>query len=109
MILDFSTIKETELERFYGGEKTLTAKMYTDANGKILYGKLAPGASIGLHAHETSSEIIYILAGNGKVLYDCAYETVTAGLCHYCPKGHTHSLMNDSAGDLVFFAAVPAQ
>ena len=109
MIIDFSKVAETTIEHFYGGEKTLSAKMYTDTHGKILYGKLEPGASIGLHTHETSSEIIYILEGNGKVLYDGAYETVTAGLCHYCPKGHTHSLINDSGADLIFFAAVPMQ
>ena len=30
-----------------------------------------------------------------------------AGQCHYCPQGHTHSLINDSDADLVFFAVVP--
>ncbi len=27
----------------------------------------------------------------------------------YCPKGHPHSLVNDSDADLVFFAVVPEQ
>ena len=31
------------------------------------------------------------------------------GDCHYCPKGHTHSLINNSDEDLVFFAVVPVQ
>ena len=30
-------------------------------------------------------------------------------MCHYCPKGHTHSLMNDSDAELEFFAVVPEQ
>ena len=34
---------------------------------------------------------------------------VYAGLCHYCPKGHTHSLVNDSDADLEFLAVVPIQ
>ena len=31
------------------------------------------------------------------------------GDVHYCPKGHTHSLVNDSAADLEFSAVVPMQ
>ena len=84
-------------------------RIYNDELGKIMRGRLIPGASIGLHTHETNSEIIYVLEGQGKVLYDGEYETLSAGSCHYCPKGHAHSLINDSAADLVFFAVVPEQ
>ena len=84
-------------------------RIYNDELGKIMKGRLIPGASIGLHTHETNSEIIYVLEGQGKVLYDGAYETLSAGSCHYCPKGHAHSLINDSTADLVFFAVVPEQ
>ena len=84
-------------------------RIYTDAMGKIMKGRLIPGASIGLHTHETNSEIIYVLEGTGKVLCDGAYELLAAGSCHYCPKGHAHSLINDSAADLIFFAVVPEQ
>ena len=53
--------------------------------------------------------MIYILSGTGKVLCDGAYEPLAPGACHYCPKGHAHSLINDSDGDLTFFAVVPEQ
>ena len=43
------------------------------------------------------------------MLMDGEYERVEAGVCHYCPKGHTHSLINDSDSDLVFFAVVAEQ
>lgn len=109
MILDFSEMQETVIPQFYGGEKEIRAKMQVDSANKILYGTLPPGGSIGLHTHETSSEIIYVISGTGKVLYDGEYEPVRAGLCHYCPKGHSHSLINDSSQDLVFFAVVPEQ
>ena len=36
-------------------------------------------------------------------------ETLTAGDCHYCPKGHSHSLINGGGEDLVFFAVIPQQ
>ncbi len=109
MIIDFNKIDEKVMPNFHKGEKELSTKMYTDENNKIMNGKLVPGASIGLHTHETSSEIIYILSGTGKVLYNGEYEEVRQGLCHYCPKGHTHSLINDSNDDLIFFAVVPEQ
>ena len=53
--------------------------------------------------------MIYILEGKGKVLYDGEYIPLTAGSCHYCPKGHSHSLINDSDALLTFFAVVPVQ
>jgi len=107
MILDFSKIEETVKTQFYGGEKELRAHMNIDKNNKILLGTLEPGASIGLHTHETNSEIIYILSGKGKVLFEGEYELVSAGLCHYCPQGCSHSLINDSDDKLTFFAVVP--
>ena len=52
-------------------------------------------------------ELLFILSGKGKALYDGEYEPVYAGICHYCPMGHSHSLINDSDEDLVFCAVVP--
>ena len=43
----------------------------------------------------------------GSLLDDNELLTLEAGQCHYCPQGHTHSLINDSEEDLVFFAVVP--
>jgi len=34
---------------------------------------------------------------------------VKEGEVHYCPKGHTHSLVNDSDAELWFSAVVPQQ
>ncbi len=109
MKIDFSAMDETIIPHMRGGEKEVRACMYTDALGKIMKGFLIPGASIGMHTHETSSEIIYILNGTGKILYDDGCETLAPGSCHYCPKGHAHSLINDGSGDLEFFAVVPEQ
>lgn len=107
MLLDFKNIEEKVFPQFKGGEKETIFRMYTDENNKILLGKLVPGASIGLHKHETSSEAILVLQGEGKVLFNGEYEKVEAGLCHYCPKGQEHSLINDGKEDLIFFAVVP--
>ena len=107
MLIDFSTIHEVKIPGFYGGEGVTAARMYADRHGKIMSGALEPGASIGLHAHEGSSEIVYILSGTGRALYDGGTERLATGVCHACPPGHTHSLINDGAEPLVFFAAVP--
>ena len=109
MLIEFDKMEEQVIPHFLGGEGSLRAKMRVDELGKILHGVLEPGSTIGLHTHDTSSETIYILAGTGKVLYDGGYEPLSAGSCHYCPKGHTHSLINDSDANLEFFAVVPVQ
>lgn len=109
MILEFKEMEEKRLPEFKGGKKDTIAKMYVDELGKIMYGKLQPGASIGMHTHETSSEIIYILSGKADFLYDEGTETAEAGSCHYCPKGHSHSMRNQGKENLVFFAVVPEQ
>lgn len=109
MIINFDNIGVSVIKNFRGGSKDTAARMFNDNENRIMYGVLEPGASIGMHTHEHNSEIVYILQGKGKALYDNGEETVEAGLCHYCPKGHAHSLINDGGGDLVFFAVVPEQ
>lgn len=109
MLIPFETMESTVIKNMRGGEKEVSAKMFTDERNRIMYGRLIPGASIGIHTHEGNSEIMYILSGSGKVLYDGECETLSPGVCHYCPKGHSHSLINDSDGDLIFFAIVPVQ
>ncbi len=107
MKIRFDEMDSTVLPQFWGGEGALVAKLYKDERNKILKGTLAPGASIGLHCHETSSEIIFVLSGTGSVLCDGKIEPLGAGDCHYCPKGHEHSLRCDGDEDLIFFAVVP--
>ena len=108
-MIKFCEMKDTVLENFCGGQGALIAKMFNDGKNKILKGTLPSGSSIGLHCHETSSEIIFILEGKGKVIYDGELERLCAGDCHYCEKGRSHSLINDSAEDIVFYAVVPQQ
>jgi len=112
MLIEFDKMEPQIIPHMRGGEKEVQARMYTDPQNKIMRGRLLPGASIGMHTHETSSEIIYILSGKGKILYDGGCEPLEPGSCHYCPKGHAHSLINDSpegGEDLRFFAVVTKQ
>lgn len=110
MKLDFSQIPETVLVNFKGGEKSVRASMYVDSLNRIMRGSLEPGASIGSHCHETSSEIIYVISGQGKAVFgDGSEEIVNAGDVHYCPKGTTHSFVNDGEETIQFLAVVPEQ
>ncbi len=110
MIINFDKLDSTIIQNFYGGTKEVISKMFIDDNNKIMLATLPSKASIGLHKHETSSEILYILKGEGKILEnDRETKILKSGMCHYCPKGESHSLINDSNEDLIFFAVVPNQ
>lgn len=106
MILNFDGIEEQIFPNFKGGEKQFKTHMYMDGACKIMWASLEPGASIGLHTHETDSEIIFMLKGTGVVLYDDGSEMLSAGECHYCPQGHSHSLRNESDETIEFYAVV---
>lgn len=108
MVLDFNKIDEVANPQFKGGEGETWFRTFNDGVNKIMRGRLEPGCSIGLHSHETNSEIILVLSGEAKCLYDDGEERLVAGQCHYCPCGHAHSLINASASEaLTFFAIVP--
>ena len=109
MLIKLNEMEEKELKSFYGGEGALCAKLYTDGQNKMLRGRLAPGSTIGKHTHETSMEVIFILSGQGKSICDGKEEVLSAGDCHYCPKGSEHRLINTGEEDLLFYAVVPQQ
>lgn len=109
MKIDFKEIETSIIPKFKGGEKQIEAKMFVDERNRIMNSKLEPGASIGLHCHDTSSEIIFILSGTGKAVCEGVEESLQAGDCHYCLKGQTHTLINNGTEDLTFFAVVPQQ
>lgn len=109
MIIRFDEMELTVLPGFKGGEKEYQAKMFFDGANRIMLGRLIPGASIGMHTHEDSSETIFIISGKGVTIEDGQTREIKAGDCLYCPKGHTHSLINDSEDNLEFYAVVPIQ
>lgn len=64
MLIDFNTTKEMTVPGMNNGTGLMTAKMYMDEQGKIIPCSIHPGGSIGLHRHETSDDINYVLSGN---------------------------------------------
>ena len=61
MILDLQHISETPIHNFKGGDGMVYTRMYSDDLNRIMLGRLTPGSSIGMHTHETNSEIVYVL------------------------------------------------
>ena len=108
-MIDFEKMEEKALANFNGGEGVFYAKIEDDGHNKILKGRLESGSSIGLHRHETSSEVIFILSGVGTMLLEGEEEILTPGVCHYCKKGCAHTLKNNGQEDLIFYAVVPQQ
>ena len=46
MLIDFAAMEEQVIPHMRGGEKEAAMRIYTDAMGKIMKGRLIPGASI---------------------------------------------------------------
>lgn len=107
MIINFNDLELNVALNFKGGEKEYKSRRFDDGKCKIMLGTLESGASIGYHTHEGNSEIIYLLEGEGHVLYDDGEEKLLAGEVHYCPMGHSHSLINRSDKPITFLAVVP--
>lgn len=109
MIIDFDKIDEVINENYYNGKKAMRGKIYNDGRNKFGKVKLIPGASIGLHTHKGSCEVIYILGGKGKFIYDGEEGILEEGMVHYCPEGKSHSIVNNSDKDLDLFVVIPEQ
>ncbi|MBQ7222776.1 MAG: cupin domain-containing protein [Bacteroidales bacterium] len=107
MKIDFSKIDLETIPAFKGGEKEYRVRTHLDDHNRIMKGCLVPGASIGVHSHQGTSEVIYILSGHGHALYNGEREDLGPGDCHYCEENATHTLINSGTEDLVFIAVVP--
>lgn len=106
MLIDFNEIKEAMIPGRNGGTGMMSAKMFMDEQGKIIVAKIHSGGSIGLHKHETSDDINYIVSGEGKAVCDGQEEILAAGVCHICKKGSEHSITNTGSDDLVLLTVV---
>lgn len=109
MIIDFNKVEEQIIPNFKGGEKEYAARMLFDGKVRIMKGRLIPGSSIGLHTHDTSSEVIFMTKGTATLIYQGEKTELHEGQCHYCPKGHTHSMINNTDADIEFSAVVAEQ
>ena len=108
-MINFEALPVSVLHEFRGGTGDINAKVFGDELNRIVKSVYAPGVSTGYHLHDDSSEIIFILSGSCKVLHEGKEERVSAGQCHYCKKGESHAVINDTEEDLVMYAVVCKQ
>ncbi len=114
MIIDFTTIPFEDIPHFKDGEGNLHVQMYWDGTTRIMHGVLVPGSSIGLHRHEGSCEILFMLRGEATLIEisgngEKSTHILCAGQCTYCPEGAAHTLINNGQQEVEFYAAVPKQ
>lgn len=107
MIIDLLTQEETTLPNFKGGENEIYAKMNFDGLNRIMQIRVPKGSTIGLHTHETNSEIIFCISGEAVFICNGEREVLKPGQCHYCPKGSTHTCINEKDEDFRAYAVVP--
>lgn len=106
MLIDFNEMKEIIVPKMNSGAGEISAKMYVDGDGKIIPCRIHKGSSIGMHEHPTSDDINYVILGTGKAICDGEEEILTAGSCHICKKGSSHSIINTGDDDLVILTVV---
>ena len=106
MRIDFGNLPDTKTSGMFGGTGEMTARIYEAEGVKVIPRRIHPGGSIGLHRHEDSEEINYILYGNGVAVCDGVEEILATDVCHICPKGSEHSIVNTGVIDLVMLTVV---
>lgn len=106
MIINFNEIDSHTIPSMNNGKGEMTAKMFMSEKGKIIYSSIHTGGSIGMHKHLTSDDINYIISGTGKAICDGKEEILASGVCHICPKGSEHSIINTGDVDLVMLTVV---
>ena len=96
-------LEEIAVPNFYDGNGVVFTKSSMQSDNKVVYSRLPVGSSIGMHEHTANNAISYVLSGTGKAIWQGKEETLAPGICHYCPKGTSHSILNTGTEDLIFF------
>lgn len=108
MILDFASMAANTIPGFKGGEGEAIVRKFDDPRmGAVVRITLPKGASIGLHTHSGNCEIVYVLSGSGQCIDDGVEYPISAGMCHYCPEGDTHSIRNTGGEPLELLGVLP--
>ncbi|MCQ2070287.1 MAG: cupin domain-containing protein [archaeon] len=106
MFADLLNAPESVKPNFKGGEGEFLSRAVMIGGAKFLRGVVPVGSSIGMHAHTDDCEVMFFVSGEGIMVMDGKEEKVHEGVCNYCPKGSSHSVVNTGDADLVFYAAV---
>lgn len=108
-VIDFEAMEEDIQNGFKGGEGDVAFRIFKDDLNKVMRVRMTPHSSVGQHSHESDSEIIMVLKGSGKIVFDGQELPIHEGQVHYCPKGHGHTIVNDTDEELHLCCVVPQQ
>ena len=110
MIIRRAALSATETTNCHGGMGLLACvemlKDYSKKNSGFKYfhdNVLAPGASIGAHAHQGDEEIYLFVDGEGEMTMDGKAVPVTAGDLCLTQSGHSHGLTNTGNRPMHFY------
>ena len=106
MLIDFNGIHEITIPCMNNGTGEMTVRMFMSEKGKIIPTRIHKGGSIGMHTQKTGDDINYIISGEGKTICDGKEEVLRSGVCHICPKGSEHTIINTGDDDLVMLTVV---
>lgn len=106
MLIDFNSLPEIEISEMNDGNGSVLAKMTINENGRFIISRIKPNSSIGLHEQTSGNDVNYVISGTGKAIFDGYEEELKAGVCHICPKNHSHSIINTGNDDLIIFTLV---
>ena len=106
MLINFNNLSEVNIKSMNGGLGNVAAKMFKNEFGKVILSRIPPNSSIGMHMQKTSNDINFIVKGKGKAICNGNIEDLSPGVCHYCPKGSEHSIINTGNEDLIIFTVV---
>jgi len=109
MIIDFEKLEEVTNDGFKGGEGIMYSRSFFDGHNRIMLARLEPKACSGYHTHVDNCEMIYVISGQLTCRDNDVTEVCTAGQLHYCPKGHSHSFVNNGTTTAEFLCVVPEQ
>jgi len=111
MIIHRNMMTVEHKEKMRGGEGTATITHFVDStalrNARLLSEiVLPPGASIGLHRHDSETEYYCILEGEGIVNDDGKDLPVITGDVVVTGNGATHSIRSTGSIPLKFHAVI---
>lgn len=109
-MIDLPSMEAKNIANFKDGEGSVDMKMFQEGETKVMLCTIPAGSSVGYHEHDTSLEVILVQSGTATIDLDHkGTQTYTEGQAHICPKGHGHSISNNSSEDLVIYNVVAAQ
>ena len=71
--------------------------------------ELAPGGSVGEHAHDGEAELYLMLEGSATVYDGGSAFAISAGDAHLCPSGSRHGIENTSGAPMRMLAIITTE